>query len=285
MLRIYKYRTVGNDFIIIDNRDGCFDALADDTEFKKHLNQRIFGIGSTGLVEVKKHDEYVFEMLYHVGTGERGLACGTGSRCVVAFARDVGLVGDNETFQFLSHEGVRTASVTGNLVTVSMSSDCKIRKVYDENNYFVDVKCYSHTRFVPESGFAEYDAIGEGMKVTDMPEYNGIFPPPTFMLARLCKNEGVEVRCFDRSSNDETEIFACGTGELGAAIAYTKKLNLNGKQSIPIQWPNGITIVTLTRDADDSFKDVQISGEGVHLFDAYVNIEKFKMTYDKIKHV
>ena len=39
MLKFYKYRTIGNDFIIIDNRDGSFDNLSDDTVFKRNLKK------------------------------------------------------------------------------------------------------------------------------------------------------------------------------------------------------------------------------------------------------
>ena len=62
-----KYRTLGISYIMLDNRDGKFDALVNDTTFKKYLCDINFGIASSGIVEIKSHKEYSFEGILKVG--------------------------------------------------------------------------------------------------------------------------------------------------------------------------------------------------------------------------
>lgn len=273
-----KYRTLGISYIMLDNRDGKFDVLVNDTTFKKYLCDINFGIGSSGIVEIKRHKEYSFEMNFHCSkSGKKGAACGTGSRCAVAYARDLGIVEDGVDFYFKSYEGQRKGYIKGDFVSTSMSDNCKIVKEYDDNNYFVDPKCFSHVRIV-ESGFEEFDIVEEGFKVTSIEEYQAIFPPPSFMLVKIREN-GIKVRCYDREVHEKLEGFGCGTGETAAAMVYAKKLGLIGKHSVKVQWRDGMTKVDLSRDENDVFSNVVISGNAVHVFDISINLDMFKKSY------
>ena len=53
-MRFFKYQGTGNDFIMIDGRDGSF-ALS--KEAIEHLCHRRFGIGADGLIVLKNHAE------------------------------------------------------------------------------------------------------------------------------------------------------------------------------------------------------------------------------------
>lgn len=274
-LTISKYRTFGNDYIIVDNRDGRFDGYNDDASFKKALCHRIFGIGGTGICELKCHQKLPFEMVYHLGTGQRGTACGTGSMCLIAYARDCGLLEDGKTFQFKSYEGLRAACITGHEVKLSMTSEAKIIS-YDSNkmNYFVDVKHYIHVKFIKDD-IDEYDVVKEGREITMGEKYKRYFPTPTLMLVQVLENGNFKVRAYDPTSDPTAEFFACGTGSTAAGIAYAKKLGLLGRHQFTFHWRDGKMKVSLTRDADDHFKDVELYGNTMHLFDATAKTENF----------
>lgn len=279
-LNLLKYRTLGNEFIIVDNRDGSFDGLVNDTTFKHHLNHRTFGVGATGIVEVLPAtcNEHVFAMRYHIGSGELGLACGTGSRCLTAFARDAGMVKDGEEFRFHSHEGERRARIVDKLANVTFGSDLRILNIIDRDNYFIYSGVYVHVRFT-ESGLASNKIVKEGTDVVLADHYKQYFPTPTYMLVQPSERGGISVRCYDHTTTQEAEVKACGTGEVAAAMAYLKKMGLVGEHSVPIRWQMGTVTVTLTRDKQDKFSNISVEGEAMFLFSASLDVEKFKQTY------
>lgn len=71
-----KYHGTGNDFIIIDNREGIFNPS--DAVLINKLCHRRFGIGADGLILVSLHKQYNYEMKYFNADGKEGSMCGNG---------------------------------------------------------------------------------------------------------------------------------------------------------------------------------------------------------------
>jgi diaminopimelate epimerase len=66
-IQFAKYQGTGNDFVILDNRDGRYDGLTKkQVEF---LCDRRFGIGAYGLMLLNKRHGYDFEMKYYKSDG------------------------------------------------------------------------------------------------------------------------------------------------------------------------------------------------------------------------
>ena len=85
----YKYEGTGNDFIMIDDRLNTFPI---DKDIISRLCDRKKGIGADGLILIKNSESADFHMDYYNPDGSQSF-CGNGSRCVVAFAFRLGIVG------------------------------------------------------------------------------------------------------------------------------------------------------------------------------------------------
>lgn len=83
MLEFYKYHGVGNDFIVIDNRDGHFNVK--NTGKIKLLCDRHFGIGADGLILLESSPKVDCFMNYYNADGSLAEMCGNGVRCLAKF--------------------------------------------------------------------------------------------------------------------------------------------------------------------------------------------------------
>ena len=94
-LPFFKYHGTGNDFVLVDGRNG--DSHLELAQIVT-LCDRHFGIGSDGLIIIKNHADEDFEMVFFNPDGSQSF-CGNGSRCAVAFARHLGMISNHGSFK------------------------------------------------------------------------------------------------------------------------------------------------------------------------------------------
>src|SRR4051812_42853568 len=105
-LDFFKYQGTGNDFVILDNRDGKYSSLTN--KQVKRLCDRKFGIGADGLMLLNTVEGYDFEMKYYNADGNESSMCGNGGRCLVQFAKDIGVV--KNSYSFIAIDGPHEAN-------------------------------------------------------------------------------------------------------------------------------------------------------------------------------
>src|SRR3954468_25028079 len=88
-LNFYKYQGTGNDFVILDNRQGEYSSLST-TQVALICNRR-FGIGADGLMLLNSGPGVDFDMKYYNSDGNESSMCGSGGRCLVKFAYHCGI--------------------------------------------------------------------------------------------------------------------------------------------------------------------------------------------------
>ena len=122
IIEFYKYQGTGNDFIMIDDRENTFDI--NDHQLIAALCERRMGIGADGLILLRNHAKYDFEMIYFNADGHKSSMCGNGGRCIIAFAQLLEII-ENET-TFLAIDGKHKGHFLGDTIALKMQGVSEI---------------------------------------------------------------------------------------------------------------------------------------------------------------
>ncbi|MBN2862389.1 MAG: diaminopimelate epimerase [Bacteroidales bacterium] len=205
-----KYQGAGNDFIIIDNRNGNFNP--DDSNLINKMCDRRFGIGADGLILVSSFPDADFEMKYFNSDGKLGSMCGNGGRCTAHFAWKERIATKSQ--KFMAFDGFHEAYVDDNTVRLQMSDVNEFRIV--NGNYFIDTGSPHYMVFTNNAD--KIDVYKEGSSLRRAPEFA---PGGTNVNFVQVIDKGLYIRTFERGVEDET--LACGTGITASAIAAVLK--------------------------------------------------------------
>jgi diaminopimelate epimerase len=110
-IHFYKYQGTGNDFVITSD---IFDITKEQIQA---LCNRKYGIGSDGLIVMRKESKFDFEMIYYNADGSESF-CGNGSRCAVMHAKSIGWITNDCTFG--SNDGPHEARIEDEIVFLKM---------------------------------------------------------------------------------------------------------------------------------------------------------------------
>jgi len=213
-MKFYKYHGAGNDFIIINN------ISKKNIDFSKKLIKKLchrnFGIGADGLMILKPNNKLDFEMDYYNSDGTGGTMCGNGGRCIVAFAKKLGLI--QNYAKFIASDGVHEAYINNNdIVKLKMNDVNELFKLKD------DYTCYTgsphYIKF--EDCIENKDVFQEGKKIRYSPEFKkeGI----NVNFVKIEDSKTISIRTYERGVENET--LACGTGSVAAALCFAKRNN------------------------------------------------------------
>ncbi len=218
LLTFYKYQGTGNDFIMVDNRLNSFPK--ENTQLIEQLCDRRFGIGADGLILLENHTTYDFKMVYFNSDGNESSMCGNGGRCLVAFAKQLGII--EATAEFEAVDGYHYAKIIGDdLVSLQMKDVDRIAVHQDYS--FLNTGSPHHVQLV--SDLKNLDVKTEGAKIRYSDLYGKAGSNINFV--HQLENNIFAVRTYERGVEDET--LSCGTGATAVAIAMhqTGKTNNN----------------------------------------------------------
>jgi len=256
-LHFYKYQGAGNDFVMLDNREGKFPSQ--NTALISRLCDRRFGVGSDGIILLNQHPTYDFEMVYHNADGSLAM-CGNGARCAVHLAHHLGIIGEETTF--LAHDGVHQAQVAGELITMNLSEVLHIDAY--EDGFFLDTGTRHFVRVLGENQLlSDYDVMGEGKKI----RYDNRFMPEGTNAIFAQKTNGqVQMRIYERGVENET--LSSGTGITAVALVLAQAENMDSP--ITVQARGGRLTIAFERVGDGKFTQVYMTGPAVMTFEGTV---------------
>ena len=230
----YKYCGAGNDFVLLDNRNGQW---TDYPALAIRLCNRHFGVGADGLMLLEQPQQGGdVKMVFYNNDGTPAEMCGNGARCICRHCHDFGLSGDIQRIE--TPAGMVTGrriseseyQIALNPVTVfAQEEDCTYIELGDPGIPHAVVPCDL------TQDADQLRAIAKAFRYR--------FPRGANVnLWQLTGDNAIRLMTFERGVEDFT--LACGTGT-GSTVYALWKAGLVSGQNTAVQTAGGLLHVTV----------------------------------------
>ncbi|MBU2053368.1 MAG: diaminopimelate epimerase [Proteobacteria bacterium] len=257
MIEFYKMSGSGNDFILIDNRDGSL-AVGDVVAFVKKVCARKVSVGADGLIIVEQSDRVDFRWRFFNADGSEVEMCGNGGRCAARFAFLKGIAGEKVSFETVA--GIIDAEVRGDVVKLRLTDPRAL--VLDDRIRIKNETLFVHSintgvphvvHFVRDPD--DFDVFGTGRAIRYHEHYRPAGTNANF--AAVADMHTLRVRTYERGVEDET--LACGTGSVASALIAARKGLVESPVDVRVQ--SGETLRIHFEMTRDGFTKVYLEGK------------------------
>jgi diaminopimelate epimerase len=216
-LHFTKMNGAGNDFVMLDNRDGQLQLAREQIE---RLCDRHRGIGADGVLMLEPAaNGATFRMRYYNADGGEAEMCGNGARCFARYASRT--AGPLDELSFETPAGVIAAALQGENVTLQMSEPKDL-----ELNVPIAVQNEAVRCHYIDSGVPHVVVPVEQIAKVNVREFGAAIRHDKHFLPRgtnanFMETRGpnsIAIRTYERGVEDET--LACGTGVVASALIY-----------------------------------------------------------------
>jgi len=213
----------GNDFILIDNRDGRVNSqFADVKDLVVKICRRRHSVGADGLILIEKSESHDFRWRFFNSDGSEAEMCGNGGRCAARFAYMKGIAKDKITFE--TAVGVIKATVHGSRVKLQLTQPEALKLDYPIKLEDKEIFISSVNTGVPHAILIVDDT--ERIPVQELGRtlrYHGAFGEKgtNVDFVEIIDKHHVKIRTYERGVEGET--FACGTGAVAAGVVLKEK--------------------------------------------------------------
>ncbi len=255
-IEFWKMNGSGNDFIIIDNREGIVPEK-EMIHFVKSVCRRRESVGADGLIFVIDSDKYDFGWRFFNADGSEVEMCGNGSRCVARFAYLKGIADMNMTFETLA--GPVSAHVESRMVRVQMP---------DPSRPLLDLDIEK------KDGWISVDFINTGVPHVVV-QVEGLDEHPVFEYGRMLRyhnrfepdgtnadfieivdRNNLRMRTYERGVEDET--LACGTGAIASALIGAARDMVSSP--VKVHTKGGEALIIHFNKRESVFTDIWLEG-------------------------
>ena len=246
--------------MILDNRQEQYNDL--EIEQIRFLCDRRFGIGADGLMLLNHKPGYDFEMKYYNADGRESTMCGNGGRCLVKFARHLGI--QRPLYRFIAADGEHEAEIDDDgIVSLRMKNVNDIKEYHGD--FILDTGSPHYVKLVKD--LPRLDVFKKGYDIRNSPQFAKEGINVNFVEQK--KEDEIAVRTFERGVEDET--FSCGTGVTAAALVCYH--NERGFNDVTVHTKGGRLTVEFDRIDDDTFENVWLCGPAEKVFEGKMVLE------------
>ena len=274
-LNFTKMSGAGNDFVMIDNRDGSVCLGREQIEW---ICDRHRGVGADGLLLVEKIDggQADFRMHYYNADGGEVEMCGNGARCFARFVQTLGW--KKPEVRFMTPAGLIEAKFEGDEVRINLGTPKDLLMAQTIDLQSGSVKIHSINTGVPHAVMfvqnADEAMVGEwGREIRNHPMFQPRGTNVNFV--QLQEGNQIRVRTYERGVENET--LACGTGVVASAIIA----HLFHRVPAPVraQVQGGDTLEVSFSAQDGRIEDVHLKGPADFVFEGKLTLpKKFRLS-------
>lgn len=219
-LPFWKMHGAGNDFILLDARDGRVPQLS--ARMITAMCARRTGIGGDGLILLTDDDRATFRMRYYNADGCAAGMCANGARCIARLAHELGVA--PRDMMFTSDAGALRAEVaedgSGDVVLwmTPSSGACELRTLADGSAVaWIDTGVPHVVLETDDLDAMDVDARGRHIR------WDAALAPAGANVNFVCRTAGNELRVRTFERGVEVETLACGTGVVAAALVMAQR--------------------------------------------------------------
>lgn len=253
-----KYSGCGNDFILINNRDG---SLCLSKKTIANICDRNRGIGADGIIFLEKGtDGSDFGMRIFNRDGSEAEMCGNGLRCLGQFIYELGF--DKKPYEIKTKERKLKIDFADGLILAEMGDAVDLNMDLELdiplNCCFVNTGVPHAVVFVEDITQVPVDKLGSEIR------HHALFSPAGTNANFVQKNSDnqIAIRTFERGVENET--LACGTGAAASAISASIKWDM--KQPIEVVFSSGDKVKITFTEKDKAFTQITQTGPALKTF-------------------
>lgn len=213
----------GNDFVMIDNRDGkVYDRFPDLIQFVSRICRFHHSVGADGVIMIENSPDHDFRWRFFNADGSEAEMCGNGGRCAARFAYMNKIAGEKMAFETVA--GVIKAEVFGQKVKLQLTKPADLKLDYaislDDKELFASSVNTGVPHAVLLVGDVDQVQVNE---VGRMIRYHNAFGKKgtNVNFVQVLDKNNVRIRTYERGVEGET--YACGTGAVASGVILTEK--------------------------------------------------------------
>lgn len=268
IVRFTKMNGAGNDFVLIDNRQGSIRLRSEDIVRICHRQR---GVGADGIMLLvpPRTGKADWAWDFFNNDGSTAEMCGNGARCFARYVQRE--AGTNGRFTFETGAGIITASFQGERVTINLTDPKDLR--LNEQVKLASGPATIHSlntgvphavMFVPDADQAMVQNLGAEIR------YHEHFKPrgTNVNFVQLLGPQSIRVRTYERGVEGET--LACGTGVTASALIAARLHGFGSPVQVKVQ--GGDLLEVSFKTNGDAFKDVHLTGPADFVFDGQIEL-------------
>ena len=252
-----KMSGAGNDFVVMDNRDGRIDATPD---FISKVCARRVSVGADGMLLVERATDpaAAFRMRYYNSDGGEAETCGNGARCIARFAHLHGVAGSSMSFETAA--GPYSADIVGDGVKLGMSDPTDVRADFKVALADGPRRASSANTGVPHVVYfvddtEDVDVVALGRETRHHDDFAPAGTNANF--AQTLEDGSLRLRTYERGVEDET--LACGTGAVAAAITASLRGHATSPTTVHVR--GGFDLIIHFTNTGGGLGDIYLEGD------------------------